>query len=137
MRAFVLALLMVGGCVSADYMAVGDKTYPPRPKDYPIDVYVDDTTAPVTVVKSMGTLAKSYKDLPPHDLIGRVDLSGAPAASWSSMVDVAKAKARVLGGDGVVFQGSGSYLSGVDSYGTAYHGKQMACAVVRYHTSSP
>ncbi|MCA9281262.1 MAG: hypothetical protein KDA30_04420 [Phycisphaerales bacterium] len=125
------ALFFLTACVSSNYMAIGDQTYPPRADDYVIDVYLP-TDAPVNVHQSVAN-SKPLASLPSYAReIGRIDTEGAPAASWSSVINDAKKKARALGGDALVIKQWGSYLSGVDGYGTAYHGKNLSMTVVRY-----
>ena len=125
-----LVLIVVQGCVTSNFMPVGKQTYPPRPDDYVIDVFVP-TEAPVVVQQSIGN-AKSSADLPTgYTVIGRIDTNGAPAAAWSSVIDDAKKKARQLGGDGIVINQWGEPLVGM-SYGQAYHAKAIGMQVVRY-----
>lgn len=131
-----LAAVIISGCVSADYVQLGEKTYPPRPDDWAIDIYVADE-APVIVHKSISQ-PKTIKDIPANaEMIGRVDAIGAPAASWDSVIRVAKEKARAIGGDGLVVGAWGHHLAGIGSYGVAYHGKDLALSVIRYRGNSP
>jgi hypothetical protein len=124
-------VLASGGCVSSDSMAVGNRTYPPRPRKYIIDVYLDQA-APVQVHKQLAN-AKPLSAVPPAaSTIGRVDTAGAPAASWGSVVNDAKKRARTLGGDGLVINGWGSPVTAVDAYGQAYYGKHISMTVIRY-----
>lgn len=124
-------LLFTVGCVSSDFMPIGGQTYPPRPDEHIIDVYLSDE-APVVVHKQIAN-AKPLSAVPPGALeIGRVDTIGAPAASWGAVVNDAKKKARTLGGDGLVIKGWGNPLTGVDGYGQAYHGKSISMTVIRY-----
>ncbi len=128
----ILILSLAGhGCVSSDFMPIGGHTFPPRPKDHIIDVYLAQE-APVQVHKQLAN-SKPLSAVPRTAIeIGRVDTVGAPAASWGSVVSDAKKKARTLGGDGLVIKGWGSHLTGVDGYGQAYHGKNISMTVVRY-----
>lgn len=140
MRWQVRALLMVlgalvvasGGCVSSDSMALGDRTYAPRPKKHIIDVYLDEA-APVQVHKQL-THSKPLAAVPSGATsIGRVDSAGAPAASWGSVVNDAKKRARSLGGDALVIKGWGSPLVHVGAYGQTQHGKAISMTVLRYN----
>ncbi len=125
------SLVLLGGCVSSEYMAVGEKTFAPRPREYIIDVYLT-TDAPVNVHKAVAN-AKSLDALPPRAItVGRVDTSGAPAASWASVINNAKKKARELGGDALVIKEWGHTMVGMDSYGRSYYGKNLSMTVVRY-----
>ena len=127
---FLLTVLL-SACVSTVAMHVGDKTFPPRPDDHPIDVYLA-VDAPVTVHKSIA-FAKSFAQAPKNlVLVGRIDSSGAPLASWSSVVKSAQAKARQLGGDAILVSGWGSHVTGVDDYGTVYHSKDLSFKVYRH-----
>jgi hypothetical protein len=121
----------LAGCVTSNFMPIGGQTYPPRPDDYIIEVYVP-VQAPVLVQQSIGS-AKPASQLPSKAReIGRIDTAGAPAAAWGSMIEDAKKKARTLGGDGIVVSQWGSQLQSVDGYGNAYHGKNISMTVVRY-----
>jgi hypothetical protein len=112
-------------------MPIGTQTFPPKPKDHIIDVYLVQD-APVQVHKQLAN-SKPMSAIPGYALeIGRVDSIGAPAASWGSVVNDAKKKARQLGGDGLVIKGWGSHLTGVNNYGQAYHGKNISMTVIRY-----
>jgi hypothetical protein len=63
-------------------MPVGDKTYPPRPSDYVIDVFIP-TEAPVVVHQQVPN-TKPLAQLPSNAItIGRIDTVGAPAAGWA------------------------------------------------------
>lgn len=129
--AVLLVALLQWGCVSSNSMRVGN-TYPPRPHDYIIDVYVS-LDAPVNVQQSISN-PKSINDLPSSaEVVGRIDTNGAPLAGWDSVIADAKSKAREMGGDGLVIKGWGSPLAGVDSYGQAYNGKAISMEVVRYN----
>jgi hypothetical protein len=127
----VALTLCLVGCVTSNYMPIGEKTYPPRPDDYVIDVYVP-VQAPVIVQQSIAN-AKPANSLPSFaQQIGRIDTTGAPAANWGSMIEDAKKKARSLGGDAVVIGQWGTQLNGVDGYGNAYHGKNISMMVVPF-----
>jgi len=132
----VLLVCLITGCVSSNFMAVGHETYPPRPDDYVIDVYLP-IDAPVAVHKSVPN-AKDIKALPGNaNVIGRVDTTGAPAANWGAVIADAQRKARQLGGDALVIRQIGSHLTSVDSYGSAMYGKNVSMEVVRFgHASS-
>jgi len=126
-----LVVFALSGCVQSQYMAVGDQTYPPRPIDYIIDVYMP-LDAPVVMHKQIAG-AKDLQILPAGSrVIGRVDTVGAPAAGWASVINDAKHKARELGGDALVIRNIDHYLSAVDSYGSAYYGKSVSMEVVRF-----
>ncbi len=127
----LLIVLLVSGCVSSQYMAVGGQTYPPRADEYVIDVYLP-IDAPVNVHQSIAN-AKPLTALPPLATeIGRVDTAGAPAAGWAAVIDDAKKKARALGGDALVIKQWGYQMTGMDSYGQTYYGKNLSMTVVRY-----
>ncbi len=134
-RAIVAAILALalcaGGCVRSQFMTLGDQTYPPRPADYLIEVFLP-TDAPVNVHQSVAN-ARPLDQLPAGAReVGRVDTQGAPAATWVSVIEDAKRKARELGGDAIVIKQWGHYLASVDSYGAAYHGKNLSMLVVRF-----
>jgi len=123
--------IFLSGCVTSNYMPVGNITYPPRPNDYVIDVYLP-LEAPVAVHKSVPN-AKDLKTLPSAaTVIGRIDTLGAPAAGWKSVISNAQRKARTLGGDALVIRYIGSHITSVDSYGGAYYGKNVSMEVVRF-----
>lgn len=127
----VSLLMAASACTSSDYIQVGDNTYPPRPDDWAIDVYVG-VDAPVVVQKSI-THAKPATTVPENAaLIGRVDAQGTSWNSWKGVIDEAKEKARTLGGDALVIGRWGQHLEGFGSYGEAYHGKNIAVSVLRY-----
>ena len=129
-----LAMLQItlGGCVSSNSMAIGEITYPPRPTDYIIEVYLS-IDAPVAMHKGVAN-AKSVSEIPSWaKVIGRVDTVGAPAASWGKVINNAKRRARTLGGDGLVIGSWGSHVTSVDSYGSMYYGKNVSMQVIRYH----
>jgi hypothetical protein len=77
-------------------MVVGEKTFPPRPDDYIIEVYAS-VDAPIQIQKQISNL-EPLSSLPPNSkMIGRVDSNGASAASWTSVIDDAKKKAKDVG----------------------------------------
>jgi hypothetical protein len=119
------------GCVSSNYMAVGNETFPPRPDTYIIDVFLP-TDAPVVVHQSIPN-AKDISLVPKSaKVIGRIDTTGAPAAGWGDVIRDAQRRARTLGGDGIVVGQWGSHMTGVDGYGQAYYGKNIGMTVIRY-----
>ena len=123
--------LFLSGCVTSNYMPVGSMTYPPRPDDYVIDVYLP-LEAPVAVHKAVPNV-KDLKSLPAAaTVIGRIDTVGAPAAGWRSVIANAQSKARQLGGDAIVIRYIGNHISSVDSYGGAQYGKNVSMEVVRF-----
>jgi len=127
----LLCHVFLVGCVSSNFMPVGGKTYPPRPDEYIIDVFVS-VDAPVIIQQSL-TNAKPTSIAPKDaQVIGRIDTSGAPAASYASMVEDAKKKARQLGGDAIVIGQWGTHLTGMDGYGNAYHAKNVSMTVLRF-----
>ncbi len=133
MRTLFLSVVVfiATGCVSSDYVQLGDKTYPPRPDDWVVDVFIG-TGAPVSAHKSVQN-AKPASDMPKNaTVVGRVDTNGAPAASWNSMINSAKNKARAIGGDGLIIGNWGHYVSGVGAYGSVYHSKTFSMTVVRF-----
>jgi len=124
-------LVIVSGCVSSQMMVVGNKTYPPRPNDYIIEVFCTEE-APINIQQQIGNL-KSSKEIPSNAItIGRVDGSGAPAASWGAVIGDAMGKARSLGGDGLVINRWEQTLSGVGNYGETYYRKNLSFSVIRY-----
>lgn len=136
-NAIILLVLLslfvsIPACVSSQYMAIGDSTFPPRPRDYVIEVFLP-TDAPVNVHKSVAH-AKALADLPGNAKeIGRIDTQGAPAATWVGVIEDAKRKARSLGGDAIVIKQWGHHMTSVDGYGRAYYGKNLSMIVVRYN----
>jgi hypothetical protein len=126
------AISLVAGCVTSQSMALGPTTFPPRPRDYVIEVYVG-VDAPVNVQKSIAH-AKSITSIPSGAVeIGRIDTQGAPAASWGAVIADAKTRARALGGDGIVIGQWGQPATGVDGYGRMYYGKALSMTVIRYN----
>ena len=126
-----LALALCSGCVTSQFMAVGEMTYPPRAENYIIDIYIP-TDAPVNVHQQLAW-TKPVTEIPPAaKTIGRIDTQGAPAAGWASCFEDAKRKARALGGDAIVVRQWGSPLTGVNGYGQAYYGKAISMEVVRF-----
>ncbi len=125
-------LFVVGvGCVSSTFVPVGGRTYPPRPSDYLIDVYVP-VEAPVIVLQSFPNAKRPDQVPAGATVIGRIDTQGAPAAAWKSVIEDAEKKARELGGDAVVIGQWGHPLTGVDGYGNTYYGKAVSMTVLRY-----
>lgn len=131
-RSFLLCLaLLLCGCVSSDMMAVGPKTYPPRPDNFVIDVF-SPTEAPIQVQKAISNL-KPISELPINAAeIGRIDSRGAPDASWGAVIDDAKSKARELGGDAIVVKAWGSPAAFVGSFGEVQYSKAISMSVVRW-----
>lgn len=128
----LLTIMWLTSCVSSQYMALGSVTYPPRPRDYVIEVFLP-VEAPVNVHQSVAN-SRPLAELPRHAIqVGRIDTSGAPAASWLAVINDAKKKARQLGGDGIEIKQWGHVLTGVDGYGQAYHGKSLSMIVVKYN----
>ena len=126
-----LLLCLMGGCVSSEMIPIGATTYPPRPDNYLIEVYAT-TDAPVEVLQEIGSI-KPLASVPYNAAeIGRVDTHGAPAASWSSVLDDAKEKARTLGGDGIEIKSWNSPLVHVDQYGDTMYAKELSMTVIRY-----
>jgi hypothetical protein len=127
----IVCVLCIAGCVSSDMMAIGGKTYPPRPSDYVIEVFSSEE-APVQVMREIANL-RPLKELPPTAVaIGRVDSNGAPLASWGSLIGDAMGKARSLGGDALVVHAWGQTVSSVDAYGNAQYAKHLSMKVMRY-----
>jgi hypothetical protein len=109
------------GCVT--------KTYPPRPNDWPIDVFhgADANREIVEVMK----VSKQEADVPRgSETIGRLSCKGAPGASWGSVLDSAQKKARSLGGDGIIVNRARLVESG-SGFGST-KSKELAISVVRY-----
>ncbi len=129
--ALVVVVLVLGGCVTSQFMTIGDKTYPPRHKDYVIDTYLP-SGAPVNVHKAVAN-AMSMRLLPSSAAeIGRIDTQGNEIANWVSVLSSAKRRARQLGGDAIVIRGWGNPMTGVNGYGQSTYGKSISMAVVRY-----
>ena len=127
----VASVLSLVGCVSSQFMPVGEMTYAPRPDDYLIDIYLP-TEAPVVVHKQVAN-AKPLSELRAGaKVIGRIDTQGAPAAGWGSLFEDAKRKARTLGGDAIVVRQWGNPLVAVDRYGGTQYGKAISMEVVRF-----
>ena len=125
-------LFLIAGCVTSQSMAIGPTTYPPRPKDYVITVYIG-TDAPVFVHRSIAN-PRAISDIPSGATeIGRVDAKGAPAASWGSVIADAMTRARALGGDGLVIGQWGNPTLGIDQYGNLRRGKAISMTVIRYN----
>jgi hypothetical protein len=121
----------LAGCVTSESMPVGEQTYPARPVGHAVDVYLEDD-APVFLHRALADY-KETKAIPANAVeIGRVDANGAPSASWQSVVDSAKVKARALGGDGLVLKDWNKHLKGISKGGTAYEDKEVMFTVVRY-----
>lgn len=124
------ALSLLAGCVTSQSIALGPTTYPPRPKDHVIDVYVD-TDAPVNILMSIAN-PKPISSIPGGaQEIGRVDTQGVPAATWDSVIADAKIRARSLGGDGIVIGQWGSPAN-IDAHGNVQYGKELSMTVIRY-----
>ncbi len=137
----VLALAFAG-CVRSDWIAVGETAHAPRPDDYDIAVFVP-LDAPVQVHKAVAD-PKPMAELPANaKAVGRIDTTGAPAASWGSMIEKAKKQARKIGGDAIIVGNWDSPVTAVNTYGQAYgnsysgqsyamRGKALVLTVVRY-----
>lgn len=129
---FAAAALLLSGCVSSQFMPVGPKTYPPRPTNYLIEIYVP-AESPVVVQQAIGN-AKPTETLPKNaEMIGRVDTNGASDASWASVFADAQSKARLLGGDAIVVRRWGNPVSGM-VYGQAIYAKAISMDVMRFGT---
>ena len=99
-----LACLVAGvtlGCVKTDAVALGGETYPARPGDHPIDMYLDNDAFSVEVLKGAGRPLDPATIPPGAFRVGRIDVSGAPMAGWDAVFREARIKARKLGGDAV------------------------------------
>lgn len=117
------------GCVSSSFMHVGN-TYPPRPDDFLIAIYVP-LEAPVDVQTSLSN-ALPLSSMPSDaEIVGRIDSRGAPAASWASVIEDAKGKARQLGGNAIVITRWGTPMVAMN-YGDPMYGKAISMNVVRY-----
>lgn len=80
---------------------MGARACPARPAGWPIDVCRGANVDP-TVVDALGASTPD-SDVPPgSETIGRLSCTGAPAATWASMLESAQKKARSLGGDGIL-----------------------------------
>jgi len=125
-----LAALMLAACVSSSSARFNGVHYDARPKDWPIDIYLP-RTAPASVLKA----AEDYKpsnEIPAGVIqIGKVDVSGAPAAAWSSTLRSAQYRARQIGGDAVALQAIARPLSAVSS-GMLLYAKTLSFTVLRY-----
>jgi len=129
--AFV-ACLFIAGCVASNFMALGPTTYPPRPDTYPIDIYLP-LDSPVIVMQALPN-ALDVSLAPSSPVIGRIDTNGAPAASWPSVFEDAKQKARMLGGDAIIIRHWGAPLVGF-AYGQPMYAKSITMTVIRTHES--
>lgn len=124
-------MLTLTGCVSSEMIPIGTETYPPRPKDYLIQVY-GTTNAPVRILEEIGPI-KDVSDVSYNATeIGRIDSHGAPLASWGAVLESGKESARSLGGDGVVLKSWASPLAAIDQYGGTMYAKELSMTVVRY-----
>ena len=95
----LLSVTAVVGCVTTDAVALGDETYPARPGDHPIDMYLDNDAFSVEVLKGAGRPLDPATIPPGAFRVGRIDVSAAPAAGWGSVFRETRIKARKLGGD--------------------------------------
>jgi len=94
-------------CVTSNFVRIGDKTFAPKAKDSIIDVFVSDEE-PVEVLQALPD-GKPIATLPKGSTkIARVDTNGAPAAEWIAVINDAKIKARMVGGDAIVISRWGS-----------------------------
>ena len=131
MRFILLTCLsLLVGCVSSDAVKIGKSTYPPRPEDWIVDVYLP-TDVPVDVHKAVADAAPPGQAPRSAKVIGRIDADGAPASSWGSVIESAKKKARALGGDGLVMSRWGMPVVNVGMFGVQ-RGKMAELTVLRY-----
>ena len=127
----LLTLFLLTGCVSSDYMAVGDTTYAPRAADWAIDVFID-VEAPVALLKCARG-ARSPDLIPAGaQLIGRVDTEGSSLSSWDELIDDAREKARALGGDALVIGSWHGHLHKADPCCETDRGKLLSASVIRF-----
>jgi hypothetical protein len=128
----VLACLCcISCCTSSKYVAIGAKTFEPRPKEHIIDVYLPEE-APVQIREGVADPRPSY-ELPDRALeIGQIETSGASFASWREMIRDAQKRARALGGDAIVFRQWEDRSAGADSFGRASTLKTATLTVFRY-----
>ena len=114
------------GCAHSDFIAVGDKTYPPNSDTADVDVYIS-TDAPVDLLQAVAG-AKAPTDVPSTaKIIGRVDTSGDNYAAWGVLVSDAKKKARALGGDAIA----------ITQWGDWRGAKHFSANVVRFNVVPP
>jgi hypothetical protein len=131
MIAITAGAMLVPACVSSDSLAVGPRSYAPRPADWEVEVYLG-VDAPIVIHKSIER-ARNIEHVPAHaELIGRVDSAGDEIASWASVVEDAKAHARAIGGDGLVLGRWGRARGGFDAFGGPRYGKGLSFSVIRY-----
>jgi hypothetical protein len=127
----IACCLCVAGCTSSRYVAIGTKTYDPRPPQHMIEVYLPDET-PVQIREGV-TQSRPADELPDRAMeIGRIDTSGASFASWREMIRDAQKQARELGGDAIVIRRWEDRAAGADSFGRASTLKSVTLAVYRY-----
>ncbi len=74
--------------------------------------------------------------IPAHFAIGKLVSSGAAAAKWDGLLEVAKERARKLGGDAIVITSYGVCPAVQTEYG-AIVGDCFAADVVRYGEAPP
>ncbi|MHC4973190.1 MAG: hypothetical protein ACYTG3_12740 [Planctomycetota bacterium] len=100
-RVGILFALLLSACASSEYVRVGSSTYPPRPEEFPIAVFVG-ASASVSTQEELRDTARDAASLPAHETIGRVDVMGGMWVSWAKVVKEGKSRARELGGDAIV-----------------------------------
>ncbi len=93
----LLALVALVGCTATDVKRTGE-SYPPRPDDWPIGVYISDS-APVELVQAYPDADRSP---PPYEVIGFGKTDATMFVSWKKLPRQAQARARAMGGDGVL-----------------------------------
>jgi hypothetical protein len=114
MRIFMLTTLItlsvLAGCqASAVEHRVGDEAPPPRPMEWPVDLYRGEEIAEGGALPTEELL--SVRDIPPDAiLIGLARVESVRADSLGmSLIELARHTVRSLGGDGAIVNGLRRY----------------------------
>ena len=125
-----LCFLAVNGCVGTTAISRGDETYPPRPRNYFIEVFIPQDLLVPPQLSTKKLSAKRASEVPRNaKAIAHINTSGAPLASWGKLVRHAQAEARKLGGDGIVLV---AWHRHEHEVGFNARNKKIFCSVIRW-----
>ncbi len=99
-QVILLSLVLLAGC--STNVRIGDTEYPPRARDYQIEVFFAPD-AGALVLDKFEDDARPARETPINAVeIGRTDSAGI---GYGSMLGSARSAARKFGGDGVIIHG--------------------------------
>ncbi len=126
-----LCVLAVNGCVRTVAISRADETYPPRPDDHFIEVFIPQDLLVPPKLSARQVSQKRDSEVPKNaKVIAHIDTTGGSLASWAKLVRRAQAKARKLGGDGIVLVAW--QRNQVDDILFGKDAKEIVCEVIRW-----